>query len=52
MLYYHSFRGLEPDEKVVAEATAKLDEKLNGYEVTLQKYRFLGGDVGHASLLQ
>ncbi len=40
-----SFRGVEPDEKVIAENVAKLMGKLDGYESILKKQEYLAGDV-------
>ncbi len=41
-----SFRGVEPDEKVIAENIEKLTRKLNGYETILKKQKYIAGDVG------
>ncbi|KAI0826150.1 glutathione S-transferase-like protein [Irpex lacteus] len=38
------FRGVEPDEKVIAENIEKLTRKLNGYETILKKQKYIAGD--------
>ncbi|KAI0759797.1 glutathione S-transferase [Irpex lacteus] len=38
------FRGVEPDEKIIAENVAKLMGKLDGYESVLKKQKYLAGD--------
>ena len=37
--------GSEPDEKLASAQQAKLEAKLDAYEVILSKYKYLGGDV-------
>lgn len=44
-MHYASFRGVEPDAKVVAENVEKLAAKLDGYEAILKKQKYLAGDV-------
>lgn len=39
------FRGVPADETVASEKQTQLEGKLDGYEVILGKYKYLGGDV-------
>ena len=44
--------GKETNEVLVTELIAKLETKLDGYEVILGKQKYLAGDVRHASTVR
>lgn len=50
LIYHASFRGIEPDAKVIAENVEKLTAKLDGYEAILKKQKYLAGEVSFSAI--